>query len=294
MEGFGQTQVSGFVGQDCNMDVRFGSIRALLVCTLAGLLGSVGAAVHADDSEPPEFMHLNYSRMTADEAFEGETLLVVMTVPVHQDSVTQPEVAAAPVLALPEVAPTSEKVAAQASAGEQRSNEKTGTQSVEVAQGNEPRSSTVAIRSLQAVNLFDATSAKTEDGKPLATPQSVVSMDGRRVEEQFVPLPWNVSHPPRNTFPFRHQPLYFEDPNLERCGESYGCLTEAVSIAHFAGRIPLLPYMMASDNPHKTVRGLRDCPTGSSFGPNAYLPRPTVKAVAVEAAAVTGFIFVIP
>lgn len=276
------------------MDVRFGSVRALLVCTLAGLLGSVGAAAHADDSEPPEFLHLNYSRMTADEAFEGETLLVVMTVPVNQEPVTQPELTTVPVLPMPEAAAPGDQVAVQVSAGEPHNAQSTGTQPVEAALANEPRSSAVAIRSLQAVNLFDATSAKTEDGKPLATPQSVVSLDGRRVEEQFVPLPWYVTHPPRNSFPFRHQPLYFEDPNLERCGESYGCLTEAVSIAHFAGRIPLLPYMMASDNPHKTVRALKDCPTGSSFGPNAYLPRPTVKAVAVEAAAVTGFIFVIP
>lgn len=293
-EGFGQTQVSGFVGQECNMDVRFSSIRALLVCSLAVLPGSVGAVVRAADTEPPEFMHLNYSRMTADEAFEGETLLVVMTVPVTREAAIQQKVAGDPVLPLPETAAPSEKLATPLSGGEQRSTEPTGGQPVEVGQRNEPRSSGVAIRSLQTVNLFDATSAKTEDGKPLATPQSVVSTNGRRVEEQFVPLPWNVTHPPRNSFSFRHQPLYFEDPNLERCGESYGCLTEVVSIAHFAGRIPLLPYMMASDNPHKTVSALKDCPTGCSFGPNAYLPRPTVKAVAAEAAAVTGFIFVIP
>ena len=135
------------------MDVRFGSIRALLVSSLAGLLGSVGAAVHADDSEPPEFMHLNYSRMTADEAFDGETLLVVMTVPVHQEPVAQPEVATVPVLPMPEVAAPGDKVAAQASPSAQRGDETTGTQPIGIAQANEPRSSAVAIRSLQASGL---------------------------------------------------------------------------------------------------------------------------------------------
>jgi len=275
------------------MDVRFGSIRILLVGSIAGLLGNL-CSVCASDSEPPEFMHLNYSRMSADAAFEGESLLVVMVVPGRQEPHTPSNATVSPGTASLAGASPDNNAGSPGSVGEPRSTATTATQSVPVAQGKEPRSSEVAIRPLQTVNLFDATSAKAQDGKPLATPESVVSAGGRRVEEQFVPLPWHVTHPPRNSFPFRHQPLYFEDPNLERCGESYGCLTEAVSIAHFAGRIPLLPYMMASDNPHKTVRGLRDCPAGSSFGPNAYLPRPTVKAVAVEAAAVTGFIFVIP
>lgn len=277
------------------MDVRFGSIRAFIVALVAGIAGSASeaAASFASPSEPPEFIHLNYSRMTADEAFEGETLLVAMTVPVSEVQVTQ-ELQPQP------IHPTG------SSAKSEPAGEPSGNDSGRIPQHTDaslqqpasdvtkPRSSQVTIRSLQAVNLFDATSPETEDGKPLETPRSNVPTEKHRVEEQFVPLPWHRSHPPRNTFAFRHQPLYFEDPNLERCGDSYGCLTEAVSIAHFAGRIPLLPYMMASDNPHETIRGLKDCPAGCSFGPDAYLPRPTVKAIAVEAAAVTGFIFVIP
>ncbi len=273
------------------MDVRFGSIRALIVALVAGVAGSsnVNALPSFSPSEPPEFIHLNYSRMTADEAFEGETLLVVMTVPGAQEPKPQPETATGQSTVIEP---------AQAQPGNDAPISSLITESPAVPQSAsetaKPRSSQVTIRSLQAVNLFDATSPETEDGKPLETPRSDITTEKHRVEEQFVPLPWHRSHPPRNTFAFRHQPLYFEDPNLERCGDSYGCLTEAVSIAHFAGRIPLLPYMMASDNPHETVRGLKDCPAGCSFGPDAYLPRPTIKAIAVEAAAVTGFIFVIP
>ncbi len=264
------------------MDVRFSSIRrwlkiAAIVSLAVGLLFPrlLVAADSRVAKDAPEFVHLNYSRMSADEAFEGETLLVAMTVPenyVGPGPIREPS-SAQEATPNPVVSPTP---------------------SVDVSVNSTPRSSQVTVRSLQSVNLFDATAARSEAGAPLAVPQSVVPSTGHRVEEQFVPLPWHRSHPPRNTFRFRHQPLYFEDPNLERCGDSYGCLTEAVSIAHFAGRIPLLPYMMASDSPHKTVPALKDCPTGCSFGPEAYLPRPTVKAIAVEAAVVTGFIFVIP
>lgn len=278
------------------MDVRFGSIRQWLTFAAGGAL-AFGLAVPewlvaADNhghQNAPEFVHLNYSRMNADEAFEGETLLVVMTVPENYEGLSQTgETASAQEATQSPVASTASPTGVAAnSAAPMTSPSPTSGETV-------PRSSQVTIRSLQSVNLFDATAPRSEAGTPLAVPQSVVASAGHRTEEQFVPLPWYRSHPPRNTFRFRHQPLYFEDPNLERCGDSYGCLTEAVSIAHFAGRIPLLPYMMASDNPHKTVPALKDCPTGCSFGPEAYLPRPTVKAVAVEAAAVTGFIFVIP
>lgn len=278
------------------MDVRFSSIRPRL--SFAAFVGfAVGLTLQsslvATDSRvaqhAPEFVHLNYSRMSADEAFEGETLLVAMTVPESYEGLR------------PSREPSSEQEAAPGQAASPTppvdKSANFAAPMTPPAQGVSnipPRSSLVAIRSLQSVNLFEATAARSEAGVPLAVPQSVVASTGHSVEEQFVPLPWHRSHPPRNTFRFRNQPLYFEDPNLERCGDSYGCFTEAVSIAHFAGRIPLLPYMMASDNPHKTVPALKDCPTGCSFGSEAYLPRPTVKAIAVEAAAVTGFIFVIP
>ena len=151
-------------------------------------------------------------------------------------------------------------------------------------------------RPLTAIRLADSIVQLDESGKPLAkpedgNPQQATSVPG---EHHYVPAPWHRSHASRNTYPIRYQPLYFEDPNMERCGETGGCLTEVKSIAHFAGRIPLLPYMMASDSPHKCVRALPDCPTCQQFGPDAYLPKPTVKAIAVQAAATVGAIYVIP
>lgn len=151
-------------------------------------------------------------------------------------------------------------------------------------------------RPLTAIRLADSIVQLDESGKPLPKPDDSNPQQAASVpaEHHYVPAPWNRSHVPRNTYPIRYQPLYFEDPNMERCGETGGCLTEVKSIAHFAGRIPLLPYMMASDSPHKCVRALPDCPTCQQFGPDAYLPKPTVKAIAVQAAATVGAIYVIP
>ena len=151
-------------------------------------------------------------------------------------------------------------------------------------------------RPLTSIRLADSIVQLDESGQPLAKPEDSIPQQSTTVpaEHHYVPAPWHRSHAPRNTYPIRYQPLYFEDPNMERCGETGGCLTEVKSIAHFAGRIPLLPYMMASDSPHKCVRALPDCPTCQQFGPDAYLPKPTVKAIAVQAAATVGAIYVIP
>jgi hypothetical protein len=151
-------------------------------------------------------------------------------------------------------------------------------------------------RPLTAIRLADSIVQLDDSGQPLAKPEDSNPQQSTAIpaEHHYVPAPWHRSHASRNTYPIRYQPLYFEDPNMERCGETGGCLTEVKSIAHFAGRIPLLPYMMASNSPHKCVRALPDCPTCQQFGPDAYLPKPTVKAIAVQAAATVGAIYVIP
>ena len=108
---------------------------------------------------------------------------------------------------------------------------------------------------------------------------------------------WVSFRPRRNTFPFHHNPLYFEDPNLERCGRTSGYFTEVTSFAHFAGRIPVLPYMMTVEPPCSLVHGKPDCPTCSEFGPDAYFPNPEevdLGGASIQAAAVVGLIFLIP
>jgi len=92
---------------------------------------------------------------------------------------------------------------------------------------------------------------------------------------------------------FCHRPLYFEEPNLERYG--YGCtyLQPAASAAHFFGRVPALPYMMAADCPRECEYTLGHYRPGS---PNPWrrisLPK-RLRAAAAEGGVVAGLIFLI-
>jgi hypothetical protein len=99
---------------------------------------------------------------------------------------------------------------------------------------------------------------------------------------------------PRNTHKFYHHPLYFEDPNQERCGQSKGCLTTACSAVHFTTMMALTPYLTTVDHPRDCVQALPDCRTCQSFGTDSYFPRWSWKAAAVQTAAVTGLVFIIP
>ena len=47
----------------------------------------------------------------------------------------------------------------------------------------------------------------------------------------------------------RYQPLFFEDPTLERYGQDAGLLTPAVSGAHFFGRVLTLPFQAVVRSP---------------------------------------------
>lgn len=79
------------------------------------------------------------------------------------------------------------------------------------------------------------------------------------------PVRYGSHRPSRDTHVFCHRPLYFEDANLERCGQSSGCLTTATSVVHFATLIAFSPYSMLAEHPADCVRSLPDCPTCHSF-----------------------------
>lgn len=103
--------------------------------------------------------------------------------------------------------------------------------------------------------------------------------------------PWTAC---RDSYPFYHQPLWFEDPNLERCGRGCGPFTSTVSAAHFLATIPILPYRMTAEPSCCLVRTLPDCNVCEKFGPRAYLPPWSWSAAAVQAAATVGLIYVVP
>ena len=69
------------------------------------------------------------------------------------------------------------------------------------------------------------------------------------------------STPVPNRYPVfaQHNPLYFEDINLERCGTTYGCAQTAVSAAKFFTQVAILPYRIV-DRPWCTLECDRlDC-----------------------------------
>jgi len=92
-----------------------------------------------------------------------------------------------------------------------------------------------------------------------------------------------------------HKPLYFEDWLLERYGHSHGGLADPfVSAAHFFVTLPVLPYKMGVELPWECVYPL------GYYRPGDCAPWmiPAVpispRGFAVEAATITGILFVVP
>lgn len=59
-----------------------------------------------------------------------------------------------------------------------------------------------------------------------------------------------------------HNPLYFEEPNVERCGNNYGAVQPFVSGLHFFSNVALLPYKTGVRNPRDCEYGLGQCRPG--------------------------------
>lgn len=94
---------------------------------------------------------------------------------------------------------------------------------------------------------------------------------------------------------FCHQPLYFEEVNLERYG--YGCrpcVQPLVSGAHFFLTVPALPYKMVVNPPRECVYTLGYYRPGDRVPwQRNYLPWDT-RAAVVEAGVAVGLVFLIP
>lgn len=91
-----------------------------------------------------------------------------------------------------------------------------------------------------------------------------------------------------------HQPLYFEDVNLERHGFSYGLLQPLVSGAKFFVRIPALPYLMTAQPLQETQYTLGETRPGNHASYVCERPPLRWDAAAVQAGATLGLIFIIP
>lgn len=91
-----------------------------------------------------------------------------------------------------------------------------------------------------------------------------------------------------------HQPLYFEQPNLERHGYSLGLLQPVASGAHFFATVPALPYLMAATPPRWRVYSLGHSRPGSVTDYRVIRPPLSLRGAAAQSLIVTGLIFVVP
>ncbi|MCH9652535.1 MAG: hypothetical protein K0U86_08975 [Planctomycetes bacterium] len=139
------------------------------------------------------------------------------------------------------------------------------------------------------------------DGKPC----KIVEKNGETILQ--CPREFQLSHEPyagRNfsesiytweASNLNYNPLYFEDPNLERYGNSRKDLVQPfVSMGRFTGQLLALPYQMSIDPLRKRIYPL------GYYRPGEYTPKRTsgipwnTKAAVTQGLAVTGLVFLLP
>ena len=130
----------------------------------------------------------------------------------------------------------------------------------------DPRLPDLLHRPLSDVTLADALQPTDLDGTVLRTPDdqaaTIYNIQDALLDSTVT---FRACCRWRSLFPFCHNPLYFEDANMERCGIGYGCLTEMVSAGRFFGRVALLPASMVVDPPCSCVPSLGECPSCHGF-----------------------------
>ncbi|HTN76933.1 MAG TPA: hypothetical protein VL096_16860 [Pirellulaceae bacterium] len=93
---------------------------------------------------------------------------------------------------------------------------------------------------------------------------------------------------------FCHQPLYFEDVNLERYGRSHGIFQPVISAVRFYTAVPSLPYKMVAEPPNVCMKDNSRWPAGAIAPRHRNLPPFDIKAGVVEAAVIVGLILIFP
>jgi hypothetical protein len=103
--------------------------------------------------------------------------------------------------------------------------------------------------------------------------------------------PWNYYW---TATAFAHQPLYFEQVNVERYGHNAGCLQPAVSAAHFFITIPMLPYKAGMDPPHKCIYTLGHSRPGDCNAWERHDVRFSTWGALAQGIVTTGVVFAMP
>ena len=100
--------------------------------------------------------------------------------------------------------------------------------------------------------------------------------------------PWEAAN-------FFYYPLYFEDPALERYGHTHHPLIQPfVSVGRFGTQLVALPYQMTIDPPCREVYSLGWYRPGDCAPKLHYQVPLNAHAAVVEAATITGLVFLIP
>lgn len=113
--------------------------------------------------------------------------------------------------------------------------------------------------------------------------------------EVFVPRQFATTTFTWKAAGYCHKPLYFEHWNFERYGHSYGWAADPfISAAHFFGTLPILPYKMGVELPWECVYPLGYYRPGDCAPWTVPAFPISVRGMAVEAATVTGIVFLLP
>jgi hypothetical protein len=91
-----------------------------------------------------------------------------------------------------------------------------------------------------------------------------------------------------------HNPLYFEDVNLERYGYSRGILQPLFSGVRFFTTVVCLPYKIVAHRPGEIIYPLGYCRPGDPAPPVRQRERIKFTAAAAEAAFVVGMLVILP
>jgi hypothetical protein len=111
----------------------------------------------------------------------------------------------------------------------------------------------------------------------------------------LAPRSWPQRTPEAAAYQFYSRPLWFEDANVERCGQTVGCLQPVCSGTYFFANTLLMPYRFAAEPQCATVPQKQFCPPGCRYThAQNYLPPWSPAGALAEGAAATGLIFLIP
>jgi hypothetical protein len=136
----------------------------------------------------------------------------------------------------------------------------------------------------------DGKPCKTRDGRVLDCPKEITLSEGAWQPRIYPPsvYAWQASN-------ISYNPLYYEDPQLERYGHSYPFFIQpAVSIGRFVVQAAGWPYQAVIDPPHCEVYPLGFYRPGECSPKLIYQIPLNLEAGLVEAGAIAGTYFLFP